>query len=52
MIKSISCGYFHNLQLIIDRDIYAFGLNRCGQIGNGNKTNQSVPVKINGSQKF
>jgi RCC1 and BTB domain-containing protein len=28
------------------------GGNNCGQIGIGNRTYQSIPVKINGSQKF
>ncbi len=38
--------------LITDGDIYAFGYNNFGRLGNGNKTNQSTPVKINRSQKF
>jgi RCC1 and BTB domain-containing protein len=52
IIKSICCGYAHSLLLTIDGDIYAFGWNNCGQIGNGNNTNQLNPVKITVSQKF
>ncbi len=52
IIKSICCGYAHSLLLTTDGDIYAFGWNSCGQIGNGNNTNQSNPVKITVSQKF
>jgi RCC1 and BTB domain-containing protein len=52
VIKSISCGWNHSLLLTTDGDIYGFGLNSFGQIGNGNKTNQLNPVKIMGSQKF
>jgi alpha-tubulin suppressor-like RCC1 family protein len=52
IIKSISCGYYHSLVLTTNDDIYAFGWNNFGQIGNGNNTNQLIPVKINESQKF
>jgi hypothetical protein len=38
--------------LTTDGDIYAFGCNEFGQIGNGNKTDQLSPSKINGPQKF
>jgi RCC1 and BTB domain-containing protein len=51
-VESISCGFAHSLFLTTDGDIYAFGLNNFGQIGNGKATNELVPVKINGSQKF
>ncbi len=52
VVKSISCGWDHCLLLTTDGDIYGFGLNSFGQLGIGNKTNQSNPVKIIGSQKF
>jgi RCC1 and BTB domain-containing protein len=51
-IKSIACGSQHSLLLTTDGDIYAFGYNGFGQIGNGNKTTQSIPAKINGLKKF
>ncbi len=50
--KSISCGHSHSLLLTTVGDIYAFGSNIFGQIGNGIKYNQSCPVKIFGSQRF
>jgi RCC1 and BTB domain-containing protein len=52
IIKSITCGHCHSLLLTTDGHIYAFGYNNCGQIGNGNNTNQLNPVKIIISQKF
>jgi RCC1 and BTB domain-containing protein len=52
IVKSISCGWNHSLLLTIDGNIYAFGDNKFGQLGNGNTTEQLNPVKINGSQKF
>jgi RCC1 and BTB domain-containing protein len=52
IIKSICCGRDHSLLLTTDGDIYAFGWNSFGQIGNENNTNQSNPVKITVSQKF
>jgi RCC1 and BTB domain-containing protein len=52
IIKNITCGSNHILLLTTDDDVYALGGNNCGQIGIGNRTYQSIPVKINGSQKF
>jgi len=51
IIKSISCGECHSLLLTTVGDIYAFGCNEFGQIGN-QTINQLNPVKINGSIKF
>jgi RCC1 and BTB domain-containing protein len=51
--KSISCGYQHSLLLTNEGDIYAFGSNYFGQIGNGqSKTKQMTPLKINQNLKF
>jgi alpha-tubulin suppressor-like RCC1 family protein len=52
VIKSIACGTRHSLLLTTDGDIYAFGCNSFGQIGNGNTTDQLNPMRINGSRKF
>jgi hypothetical protein len=51
-VERISCGLWHSLLLSKDGDIYAFGCNRWGQIGNGNNVNQLKPVKINHKIKF
>jgi hypothetical protein len=51
-IRKISCGSYHSLLLSSDGDIYAFGKNDCGQIGNGCFEKQIVPAKINCEAKF
>jgi alpha-tubulin suppressor-like RCC1 family protein len=51
-ITKISCGSTHSLLLSRDRDIYAFGHNNCGQIGNNCFTNQLIPHKLYSSVKF
>ena len=51
-IKKVVCGQYHSLLLSSDGDIYAFGCNQFGQIGNGNKMNQNYPYKIISGTKF
>jgi RCC1 and BTB domain-containing protein len=51
-IEKIICGQSHSLLLSSVGDIYAFGYNRCGQIGDGNTNNLSNPFKIINSNKF
>jgi RCC1 and BTB domain-containing protein len=51
-IKKIACGYCHSILLTTEGGIFTFGLNNCGQIGNGNNVNQIVPFKINNQKKF
>jgi RCC1 and BTB domain-containing protein len=51
-ITKISCGSIHSLLLSRDGDIYAFGENNCGQIGNNCFTNQLTPHKLYSSVKF
>jgi hypothetical protein len=46
-IHKICCGYNHSLLLSEEGDIYAFGNNNFGQIGNGNKGNVLKPFKLN-----
>lgn len=50
--KSISCGAFHTMLLTVDGEIYTFGFNKFGQIGNGSTEKQSIPIKIKASVKF
>jgi alpha-tubulin suppressor-like RCC1 family protein len=45
-IKNISCGSNHTLLLLHNGQILAFGGNSFGQLGNGNKLSQWIPVKI------
>jgi alpha-tubulin suppressor-like RCC1 family protein len=42
-IKKISCGAYYSLLLSCDGDIYAFGSNRGGEIGNGTQEEQRLP---------
>jgi RCC1 and BTB domain-containing protein len=51
-VKDIVCGLYHSLILSTNGDIYAFGFNDCGQLGNGNNESQNIPLKINNSNKF
>jgi hypothetical protein len=51
-IQKISCGAQHSLLLSYDEDIYAFGCNCCGQIGNGTQENQRFPIKLELNNKF
>jgi hypothetical protein len=52
-MRKISCGKNHTLMLSNEGNIYAFGGNQWGQIGNGNEYNQWNPFKLNiHSKKF
>jgi alpha-tubulin suppressor-like RCC1 family protein len=44
----ISCGAFHSLVLTNCGEVYAWGLNTNGQIGNGCNDNQLIPIKVKG----
>ncbi len=47
VVKDISCGYYHNLALMNNGDVYAWGRNNCGQIGIGIGVEmQSTPIKL------
>ena len=51
-IKNISCGYNHSFILSADGDIYRFGSNEYGQLGNGNKNFLHTPVLYRHKFKF
>jgi hypothetical protein len=51
-IQKISCGAFHSLLLSCDGDIYAFGWNYWGQVGNGTREGQRFPIKLELNKKF
>ena len=46
MVVAISAGYYHNLVLCSDGTMVAWGQNTYGQLGDGSKTNRSVPVAV------
>ncbi len=52
MVKKISCGLTHSLLLTQNGDIYAFGSNNLGQLGNSNQKNLITPTKINNKIKY
>jgi hypothetical protein len=51
-IKKISCGLSYSLLLSCDGDIYAFGYNYCGEVGNGTQEKQRFPIKLELNNKF
>jgi alpha-tubulin suppressor-like RCC1 family protein len=52
LIQKISCGQFHSLLLSNCGDIYAFGDNKYGQIGNNNREMQLKPLKLIHKNRF
>jgi RCC1 and BTB domain-containing protein len=51
-IEKISCGYAHSLLLSIDGNIYAFGRNKSGELGNQKEENKLNPQRIITETKF
>jgi hypothetical protein len=47
-VTDISCGRFHSLVLTNCGEVYAWGHNYWGQIGNGCNDNQLKPIKVKG----
>jgi hypothetical protein len=47
-VIDISCGALHSLVLTNCGEVYAWGWNRGGQIGNGYNDNQLIPIKVKG----
>ncbi|KAM3935649.1 RCC1 and BTB domain-containing protein 2 isoform 1-T1 [Leptodactylus fuscus] len=45
-VEQIVCGYAHTLALTDEGVLYAWGANSYGQLGTGNKSNQSYPVQV------
>jgi alpha-tubulin suppressor-like RCC1 family protein len=51
-IQKISCGAKHSLLLSCDGDIYAFGRNGWGEVGNRTLEIQRFPIKLELNNKF
>jgi alpha-tubulin suppressor-like RCC1 family protein/tRNA A-37 threonylcarbamoyl transferase component Bud32 len=51
-IEKISCGTAHSLLLSSDGNIYAFGRNKSGELGNQKQKNESSPQRIKIEIKF
>ncbi|MFZ5948284.1 MAG: T9SS type A sorting domain-containing protein [Stygiobacter sp.] len=51
IIKQIACGDYHTIALTIDGQVYSWGRNDYGQLGNSNQQNSNVPVKTLGLAK-
>jgi alpha-tubulin suppressor-like RCC1 family protein len=48
-VTAVSAGLAHNLALLPDQTVMAWGFNRNGQLGNGNVgTNSALPVAVRG----
>ncbi|XP_066534384.1 E3 ubiquitin-protein ligase HERC2-like [Hoplias malabaricus] len=45
-VSQISCGRRHTLVLVGSKTIYSFGCGEQGQLGNGRKINQCVPLRV------
>jgi RCC1 and BTB domain-containing protein len=48
LVIEIRCGAYHSLVLASSGEVYAWGANYFGQIGNGCNKNQLTPIKLNG----
>ncbi|XP_027445120.1 RCC1 and BTB domain-containing protein 2 isoform X3 [Zalophus californianus] len=45
-VQRVACGYAHTLVLTDEGQVYAWGANSYGQLGIGNKSNQSYPAPV------
>ncbi len=45
-IRQVSLGYYHSAAITENGDLYTWGRNYAGQLGNGTKDNSDIPVKI------
>ncbi|CAJ0951004.1 unnamed protein product [Ranitomeya imitator] len=45
-VEQVVCGYAHTLAVTDEGVMYAWGANSYGQLGTGNKSNQSYPVQV------
>jgi len=45
-IKDVACGCYHTLALSLQNNVYAFGRNSHGQLGNNTTKNAAEPIEI------
>jgi alpha-tubulin suppressor-like RCC1 family protein len=45
-VASVSLGQYHSAAITTNGDLYTWGSNKYGQLGNGTNTDSSTPVKI------
>ncbi len=45
-VKEVSLGYYHSAAITENGDLYCWGYNSNGQIGNGTTENQTIPIKV------
>lgn len=50
--KTIEGGYLHNCGIDIHDDLYCWGYNGNGQVGDGTTTNREVPTLVSGGHKW
>jgi len=48
-LTTIAAGYQHSLAVDSDGNVYSWGKNSSGQLGNGNTTDNNIPVQVNSS---
>nr|KAF6428368.1 RCC1 and BTB domain containing protein 2 [Rousettus aegyptiacus] len=45
-VQRVACGYAHTLVLTDEGQVYVWGANSYGQLGTGNKSNQTYPTPV------
>ena len=50
-IVDVKTGYYHSIALTENGEVYTWGYNYYGQLGNGNGVNSINPIKLNGLGK-
>ena len=51
-VTHVACGRVHTLILTLEGELYSWGYNGSGQIGNGSSVTYTDPVKISGLNGF